>query len=177
MTLNYNHGSTAPPPIETRLKGITTDDIDTFQWLSEVSLSQYTETFLVNLSKDGKNLARKRLCQVRQQDLSKMGIINYVHQKLLMEHITHVLKHPFNSPVRRKELKQWLAAHEGFEAPKESHEEFTFHNDGPDGMFGERGGLLDEMEVGTLNTDLHTSIEPVLDDALAAELDEPIIAE
>lgn len=82
-----------------------TDDIDCKQWLMEINLAQYTETFLVNLSMDQKHIRRKRLGQLRQQDLSAMNITNYSHQKMLMEHVRLVLKFPFHSPHRKKEIK------------------------------------------------------------------------
>jgi len=81
------------------------DDIDCKTWLTEVNLAQYTETFLVNLSNDHKHIRRKRLSQLRQQDLSSMNITNFSHQKRLMEHIRLVLKFAFHSPHRRKEIK------------------------------------------------------------------------
>lgn len=82
-----------------------TDDIDCKVWLTEINLAQYTETFLVNLSIDQKHIRRKRLGQLRQQDLSAMNITNYSHQKRLMEHVRLVLKFPFHSPHRKKEIK------------------------------------------------------------------------
>lgn len=84
---------------------LVNDDIDCAAFLAEIGMSQYAETFLVNMSIDSKILKRSRLSQVRQKDLSKMGITNFVHQKVLMEHIQHVLKFSFHSPVRKKELK------------------------------------------------------------------------
>lgn len=81
------------------------DDIDCKSWLTEINLAQYTETFLVNLSNDHKHIRRKRLTQLRQQDLSSMNITNYSHQKRLMEHVRLVLKFAFHSPHRRKEIK------------------------------------------------------------------------
>jgi hypothetical protein len=80
------------------------EDIDCEAWLSEIDLKQYTETFITNLSNDGRIILRKRLLQIRQQDLAKMNITNFVHQKLIMEHIKLILKHPFNSPLRKKEV-------------------------------------------------------------------------
>lgn len=81
------------------------DDIDCHSWLLEIDLLQYLETFLTNLSNDGRVIRRKRLNQLRQQDLSSMNITNYVHQKMLMEHIRLVQKYSFHSPLRKKELK------------------------------------------------------------------------
>ena len=81
------------------------DDIDCVAWLSEIDLEQYAETFLTNLSSDGRIILRKRLLTIRQQDLSKMNITNFQHQKEIMQHINLVLKFPFNSPQRRKEVQ------------------------------------------------------------------------
>eukprot|EP01038_Epipyxis_sp_PR26KG_P015556 gene15556-21005_t len=91
------------PPIDTSTS--LADDIECTKWLSEIRLTQYSETFLANLSKDGRYLSRKRLSQIRQQDLSNMNIINFVHQKALMQHIRLALKHPFNSPIRHGQIK------------------------------------------------------------------------
>lgn len=82
-----------------------TDDIDCKLWLTEINLAQYTETFLVNLSADNKHIRRKRLSQLRQQDLSKMNITNFSHQKRLMEHVRLVLRYPFHSPHRKREIR------------------------------------------------------------------------
>mmetsp|Transcript_24506 Transcript_24506/g.40856 ORF Transcript_24506/g.40856 Transcript_24506/m.40856 type:complete len:472 (+) Transcript_24506:62-1477(+) len=81
------------------------DDIDCRQWLAEINLSQYAETFLVNLSADGRVVRRKRLNQLRQQDFSHMNITNYSHQKRLMEHVRLVQKFPFHSPQRKRNVK------------------------------------------------------------------------
>lgn len=82
-----------------------TDDIDCKAWLAEINLSQYAETFLVNLSADQKHIRRKRLSQLRQQDFCAMNITNFAHQKRLMEHVRLVLRYPFHSPIRKKEVK------------------------------------------------------------------------
>jgi hypothetical protein len=81
------------------------DDIDCIAWLHEINLSQYAETFLVNLSVDGRVIRRKRLNQLRQQDLCSMNITNFSHQKRLMEHVRLVQKYAFHSPHRRSEVK------------------------------------------------------------------------
>lgn len=73
-------------------------------------MAQYSHAFLLNLSADGKILIRKRLQQIRLQDLPKMNITNFLHQKILMEHIHHVLNNAFQSPVRRSEIKAILSA-------------------------------------------------------------------
>merc|ERR1719223_2300953 len=59
-----------------------TNDIECVAWLSEIDLTQYSETFLVNLSADGRILSRSRLGQITQKDLSSMNITNLQHQKL-----------------------------------------------------------------------------------------------
>jgi hypothetical protein len=81
------------------------DDIDCKAWLTEINLAQYTETFLVNLSADQTHIRRKRLNQLRQQDLSAMNITNFAHQKRIMEHVRLVQRFPFHSPLRKKEVK------------------------------------------------------------------------
>eukprot|EP00601_Ochromonadales_sp_CCMP2298_P006493 CAMPEP_0173200778 /NCGR_PEP_ID=MMETSP1141-20130122/17975_1 /TAXON_ID=483371 /ORGANISM="non described non described, Strain CCMP2298" /LENGTH=444 /DNA_ID=CAMNT_0014125807 /DNA_START=97 /DNA_END=1431 /DNA_ORIENTATION=+ len=82
------------------------DDIDCRQWLHEINLSQYAETFLVNLSVDGRVIRRKRLNQLRQQDLCSMNITNFSHQKRLMEHVRLVQRYAFHSPQRKSEVKE-----------------------------------------------------------------------
>ena len=82
------------------------DDIECKDWLHEIDMMQYEEVFLVNFSLGGKLLSRKRLGQVRQQDLSKMNITNFEHQKILMDHIRHTLEYSFHSPVRKQQSKE-----------------------------------------------------------------------
>lgn len=79
------------------------EDIDCQVWLRELDLEQYVETFLANLSIDGRILSRRRLQSIRLQDLPKMNITDFDHQKFLMKHIALVRKHPFHSLIRRKE--------------------------------------------------------------------------
>lgn len=86
-------------------------------------MGQYAPAFLLNLSIDGKILLRKKLKQIRQQDLSKMNITNFLHQKILMEHIHHVLNNPFHSPIRRSEIRNKLASKYPFVDLKESDSE------------------------------------------------------
>eukprot|EP01035_Chromulina_nebulosa_P031320 gene31320-41741_t len=86
------------------------DDIECVSWLEEINMAQYSNAFLLNLSADGKILIRKRLQQIRLQDLPKMNITNFLHQKILMDHIHHVLNNAFQSPVRRSEIKAILSA-------------------------------------------------------------------
>jgi hypothetical protein len=67
------------------------DDIDCYDWLCEVGLEQYEETFLTNFTKGAAGpLSRKRLAQVRLQDFPHMNITQYDHQKVLMDHIRQV---------------------------------------------------------------------------------------
>ena len=79
------------------------DDIECKDWLREIDMMQYEEVFLVNFTLGGKLLSRKRLATVRQQDLSKMNITNFEHQKILMDHIRHTLAYAFHSPVRKQQ--------------------------------------------------------------------------
>lgn len=81
------------------------DDIDCAEWLTEVDMAQYAETFLTNLSRDGRIILRRRLVNIRQQDLAKMNITDFDHQKVIMSHIKLVLKHPFNSTTRKHEVQ------------------------------------------------------------------------
>lgn len=83
-----------------------TDDIDANEWLTEIGLAQYANTFITNLSVGGELLSRKRLSQIRIKDFPNMNITNYDHQKILKEHIDHTLQFAFYSPVRRREVKK-----------------------------------------------------------------------
>jgi hypothetical protein len=78
-----------------------TDDIICLEWLNEVGMGQYIETFTVNFSVGGNLLSRKRLSKVRLQDFSKMNIENFVHQKILMNHIRHTLRYAYMNPERQ----------------------------------------------------------------------------
>lgn len=80
------------------------EDIDCREWLAEIGLHHYANTFLTNLSSDGTIILRRRLSNIRQQDLSQMNIMDFDDQKAIMAHIKLVLKHPFNSAVRKREL-------------------------------------------------------------------------
>lgn len=78
------------------------DDIEPREWLEEIDLAQYTETFSTNFATPGgKVLSRKRLGLVKRQHLSQMGITQLEHQKILMEHIQHSLLHSFHAPNRQ----------------------------------------------------------------------------
>lgn len=78
------------------------DDMKPLEWLQEIDLGQYVETFHTNFTIGGSYLSRKRLASVRLQDFSKMNIQNFDHQKKLMKHIQHSLKYSFNDPNRRQ---------------------------------------------------------------------------
>jgi hypothetical protein len=82
-----------------------TEDIDCEEWLAEIGLERYSATFLTNLSNDGKIILRRRLSVIRLQDLPQMNITDFEHQKAIMAHIRLVLKHPFNSTIRKKEVQ------------------------------------------------------------------------
>lgn len=82
-------------------------DIEADNWLSEIGMSQYLEVMLINFSESGSRLLnRKRLAQVRIDSLPKMGITQYHHQKLILEHIRHTLQFEFHSPARKREVAQ-----------------------------------------------------------------------
>ena len=80
------------------------DDIECFDWLNEVNLGQYEETFCANCTIGGALLSRYRLKQIRLKDFPKMNITNFEHQKLLLKHIDHTLNYSFHSPVRKREV-------------------------------------------------------------------------
>ena len=80
------------------------DDMKPLEWLQEIDLGQYVETFQTNFTIGGSYLSRKRLASVRLQDFSKMNIQNFDHQKKLMKHIQHSLKYSFNDPNRKQEI-------------------------------------------------------------------------
>ena len=81
------------------------DDIKPLEWLQEIDLAQYVETFQVNFTIGGSYLSRKRLASVRLQDFSKMNIQIFDHQKKLLQHIQHSLKYSFNDPTRKQEMQ------------------------------------------------------------------------
>jgi hypothetical protein len=93
------------PPSQPKTQFAFAEDIDCAEWLAEVDMAQYAETFLTNLSRDGKIILRRRLVNIRQQDLSKMNITDFEHQKIIMAHIKLVLKHPFDSTTRKHEVQ------------------------------------------------------------------------
>ena len=81
-------------------------DIDAHQFLEEVEMGMYAEVFLANFSINNTSyLNRKKLQALRLQDLPKMGITQYSHQKIIHDHIQHVLEFEFASPVRKKQVR------------------------------------------------------------------------
>jgi hypothetical protein len=99
-TRQFNSTRTIPPSFKDRTANFT-DDIVCGDWLDEVGMGQYIETFTVNFSVGGNLLSRKRLSTVRLQDFSKMNIENFVHQKILFNHIRHTLQYSFMNPERQ----------------------------------------------------------------------------
>lgn len=81
------------------------NDIECVDWLNEIDLPQYEESFRLNCSLGDNLLSRKRLAQIRIKDFPYMNITNHVHQKMLHEHIQHTLQFSFHSPLRRREVK------------------------------------------------------------------------
>ena len=75
------------------------NDIECIDWLEEVNLPQYKDTFLTNFGVYGK-LSRSRLKTVRLQDFQYLNIQDYDNAKLLMEHIKITLQYSFNSSER-----------------------------------------------------------------------------
>lgn len=99
--------SAASPQAATKDFG---DDILCQAWLEEVGLPQYEDTFSTNLSVGGGLLSRRRLGQIRLQDLPRMNITNYDHQKILINHIRHSLQFAYKSPIRKKEVNEKFPA-------------------------------------------------------------------
>ena len=91
------------------------DDIDAVEWLNEIDLVQYADTFRTNVTINGNiYLSRKKLALIKIHHLSSMNISNFAHQKIIMEHILHTLQYPFQSPVRRREVE---AKHSSAKSP------------------------------------------------------------
>ena len=56
-----------------------------------MGLEQYEQTFLLNFAKGGGSLlSRRHLSRLRLQDLPKMNITDFGHQKRLMAHVRQV---------------------------------------------------------------------------------------
>jgi hypothetical protein len=82
------------------------DDIPADEWLDEIGMSQYTETFKVNFANGGNFISRRRLGQLRLQDYPKLNITNYGDEKILHKFITHILKHPYIKKIRPSPAKK-----------------------------------------------------------------------
>lgn len=82
------------------------DDMKPLEWLEEIDMAQYSETFAVNFCCGGSYMSRKRLATVRLQDFTKMNIQIFEHQKKIMEHIRHSLKYSFNNSTRKEEVAE-----------------------------------------------------------------------
>ena len=90
------------------LNGILPDDIPCKDWLKEIDLEHYYDTFITNCNspkfdKTVGYLSRNRLKQLRLQDYPKMNIKSYDDAKALHEHVKLSLKFEFESPDRKKE--------------------------------------------------------------------------
>ena len=82
------------------------DDIKAEEWLKEIGLSEYAETFELNFAYGGRFLSRKRLAQVKLTSFPHMGIQDFQHAKEILEHIKHTLKFPFINQQRIQEVKE-----------------------------------------------------------------------
>jgi hypothetical protein len=80
------------------------NDIEAANWLKEVNMTMYVDVFEKNFGlNETKFMNRKRLKEVRLCDFPKMGICNYMHQKVLLEHIKLTLQYEFENPKRKVE--------------------------------------------------------------------------
>jgi len=103
-------GSKGAPQLSIRATPAFIDDIEAAEWLAEVGLDCYAETFVKNFGKDGGTLLkRSRLAQVKIHHLSQMNIENFDHQKLLIKHIEHTLQFAYHSPVRKQEVMKMVS--------------------------------------------------------------------
>jgi hypothetical protein len=84
---------------------VFSDDIECLQWLEEVNLPQYYETFQTNFAVAENRLSRRRLETVRLQDFPNMNISDFEHAKILMDHIKITLQYAFHSQERVREVK------------------------------------------------------------------------
>jgi hypothetical protein len=114
------------------------DDIDPQEWLNEIDLIQYAETFKTNLTIGGSvYLSRKKLGQIKMHHLSNMNITNFDHQKIIIDHIQHTLKFPFQSPVRRREVE---AKHSSNKTSSIKFDELTIDTNDKEDIKGKKGG-------------------------------------
>ena len=104
------------------------DDIKAEEWLKEIGLKEYADTFELNFAYGGRFLSRKRLAQVKISSFPSMNIQNFDHQKEILEHIRHTLKHAFISTVRIQEVKERMRRKR--EARNENNEEEEGEGDG-----------------------------------------------
>ena len=80
------------------------DDIEVFEWLGECDLQQYSQAFIKNFGIDGTHfISRKKLGTLKFHHFPFLNIENFLHQKILMEHIEHTLMFAYRSPVRKEE--------------------------------------------------------------------------
>ena len=95
-----------------KIKSVLTDDIEVGEWLDEIGMKSYADTFKKNFSIDGGNyLSRKKLSQLKMHHYPFMNIENYSHQKILQEHVQHTLLFAYGSPLRKKEANDRLLKH------------------------------------------------------------------
>ncbi len=99
------------------------DDIKALEWLAEIGLEEYAETFELNFAYGGRFLSRKRLAQVKNSSFPHMNIQNFDHQKEILEHIRHTLKHAFASAVRVQEVKERMRTKRPNNGEEEEYEE------------------------------------------------------
>lgn len=83
------------------------DDIEVYEWLDECDLQQYSHTFMKNFGIDGTHfISRKKLASLKFHHFPFLNIENFLHQKILMEHIEHTLMFAYRSPVRKEEASK-----------------------------------------------------------------------
>ena len=74
------------------------DDIEVYEWLDECDLQQYSHTFMKNFGIDGTHfISRKKLASLKFHHFPFLNIENFLHQKILMEHIEHTLMFAYRS--------------------------------------------------------------------------------
>mmetsp|Transcript_1873 Transcript_1873/g.1953 ORF Transcript_1873/g.1953 Transcript_1873/m.1953 type:complete len:623 (+) Transcript_1873:231-2099(+) len=71
------------------LKSSPREGVTCVSWLEEIGISQYAPSLLANFSLNGNPnvLSIKKLSQLRQQDLPRLNITNFEHQRILIDHI------------------------------------------------------------------------------------------